>query len=176
MSFFLYPGNKLETLAGICCQLIGNDPGSDPMVQETIVVQTQGMAAYLRQFFARRNGIAANIQMPFPAGFIAGILKQNIPDFEAASEYFSQEQLAWEIFSILQENRAEFPELASFITGTSDAVFKCWQLANRIASLFDRYQIYRYKDEYFPLKHDEWQSRVWRKLQHYSKPQSEQEN
>ncbi len=166
MSFFLYPGNKLETLAGICCQLIGNDPGSDPMAQETIVVQTQGMAAYLRQFFARRNGIAANIQMPFPAGFIAGILKQNIPDFEAASEYFSQEQLAWEIFSILQENRAEFPELASFITGTSDAVFKCWQLANRIASLFDRYQIYRYQDEYFPLKQDEWQSRLWRKLQH----------
>ena len=52
MSFFLYPGNKLETLGGICCRLIGDDPGSDPMAQETIVVQTQGMAAYLRQFFA----------------------------------------------------------------------------------------------------------------------------
>ena len=165
MSFFLYPGNKLETLGGICCRLIGDDPGSDPMAQETIVVQTQGMAAYLRQFFARRNGIAANIRMPFPAGFIAGILKHNIPDFEAASKYFSQEQLAWEIFSILQENKAEFPELAGYIAHPDSAVLKTWQLANRTANLFDRYQIYRYKDEHFPLKHDEWQSRLWRKLQ-----------
>ena len=77
MSFFLYPGNKLEILSGICCRLINDDPGSDPMAFETVVVQTQGMAAYLRQFMAQRSGIAANIRMPFPAGFINDILKKN---------------------------------------------------------------------------------------------------
>ena len=164
MSFFLYPGNKLETLAGVCCQLIGSNPGSDPMEPETIVVPTQGMAVYLRQFFARRNGVAANIDMPFPAGFISGILKKNIDGFDAASKHFSQEYLAWEIFSIFQHECGEFPELAGYIGSSGDAVLKTWQLANRTATLFDRYQIYRYKDEYFPLKNDEWQSRLWRKL------------
>ena len=166
MSFFLYPGNKLETLAGVCCQLIGGNPGSDPMIPETIVVPTQGMAVYLRQFFARRNGVAANIDMPFPAGFISGILKKNIDGFDAAAKHFSQEQLAWEIFSIFQHESEEFPELAGYIGSSNDAILKTWQLANRTATLFDRYQIYRYKDEHFPLKNDEWQSRLWKKLLH----------
>ena len=166
MSFFLYPGNKLEILAGICCRLLGDEPGSDPMIPETIVVPTQGMAVYLRQFFARRNGVAANIDMPFPAGFISGILKKNIDGFDAASKNFSQEQLAWDIFSIFQHESGEFPELAGYIGSSNDAILKTWQLANRTAVLFDRYQIYRYKDEYFPLKNDEWQSRLWKKLLH----------
>ncbi len=163
MSFFLYPGNRLETLAGIYCRRIYCDPGSDPVEQETVVVQTQGMAAYLRQFIARRCGIAANMSMPFPEGFINRVLKANIPEFEKATEHFSQEQLAWEIFSIFQEAPEEFPELAGYLqSGSSD--LHVWQLARSCAALFDRYQIYRYTDKYFPLTGEHWQSRLWKRL------------
>ena len=44
------------------------------------------MAAYLRQFIARRCGIAANMAMPFPEGFINRVLKANISDYEKISE------------------------------------------------------------------------------------------
>ena len=163
MSFFLYPGNQLETLAGIYCRRIFCDPGSDPMEQETVVVQTQGMAAYLRQFIARRCGIAANMAMPFPEGFINRVLKANIPEYEKISEKFSQETLAWQIFSIFQRFPEEFPELAGYLKNGSDELH-LWQLARCTAALFDRYQIYRYTDDHFPLTGEQWQTRLWKKL------------
>lgn len=163
MSFFLYPGNQLETLAGIYCRRIHQDIGSDPMEQETVIVQTQGMAAYLRQFIARSSGIAANISMPFPEGFINRVLKANVEGFDSALEHFSQEQLAWEIFTIFQQVPEEFPELSGYLQGKGGDL-RCWQLARSCAALFDRYQIYRYTDKYFPLTGDHWQSRLWKKL------------
>lgn len=163
MSFFLYPGNRLETLAGIYCRRIFCDPGSDPLEQETVVVQTQGMAAYLRQFIARRCGIAANMAMPFPEGFISRVLKANLPEYEKVSENFSQETLAWQIFAIFQQSPEEFPELAGYLKNGSDELH-LWQLARCTAALFDRYQIYRYTDDYFPLTGEQWQTRLWKKL------------
>ena len=135
------------------------------MEQETVVVQTQGMAAYLRQFIAHRCGVAANMAMPFPDGFISRVLKANVPEFENDSEHFSQEPLAWEIFSIFQRNPEEFPELAGYLQQNGGDLH-IWQLARTTAALFDRYQIYRYTDEYFPLTGDQWQTRLWKKLLH----------
>ena len=135
------------------------------MEQETVVVQTQGMAAYLRQFVAHRCGIAANMAMPFPDGFVSRVLKANVPEFETASEHFSQEPLAWEIFSIFQKNPDEFPELAGYLQQNGGDLH-VWQLARTTAALFDRYQIYRYTDKYFPLTGDQWQTRLWKKLLH----------
>lgn len=163
MSFYLYPGNRLETLAGIYCRRIYRDPGSDPMVQDTVVVQTQGMAAYLRQFTAQECGIAANMAMPFPEGFISGVLKSNVRGFETASENFSQEELAWRIFAVFQHESADFPELENYFKNRSGELH-IWQLARSVAALFDRYQIYRYTDEYFPLTGEHWQTRLWKKL------------
>lgn len=163
MSFFLYPGNQLETLAGIYCRRIHQDPGSDPMAQETVVVQTQGMASYLRQFVAQRCGIAANMSMPFPAEFINRVLKNNVPGYENALEHFSQERLAWEIFNIFRNEPDGFPELSGYLRG-NDSELPCWQLASRTAALFDRYQIYRYTDAFFPLTGEHWQTRLWKKL------------
>ena len=121
------------------------------------------MAAYLRQFIARRCGIAANMAMPFPEGFINRVLKANIPEYEKISEKFSQETLAWQIFSIFQRFPEEFPELAGYLKNGSEELH-LWQLARCTAALFDRYQIYRYTDNHFPLTGEQWQTRLWKKL------------
>ena len=165
MSFYLVPGNKLETLAKCFCETIYcADSAGDPLKYETVVVQTQGMASFLRQYIAGFCGAAVNLDMPFPNGFMERVLSANVPDFAGAKNFFSQEYMAWEIFQILEENKSQgFPELRSFITGR-DCALRQWQLSERVAALFDRYQIYRYQDKYFPLKDEQWQSRLWREL------------
>lgn len=164
MSFYLYPGNKLETLAECYCRTIGNAVRPDPLECETVIVQTQGMAAYLRQYIAAFCGAAVNIDMPFPNGFIEKLLLANCAGFNTARQYFSQEYMAWEIFSILNRRTpGQYPELEAYLAGDNGALH-LWQLSERTAALFDRYQIYRYKDEHFPLCGSSWQARLWNEL------------
>ena len=59
--FYLFTGNKLEILAEKYREHIYEQPVSDPMYDEVVVVQTQGMAAYLKQYLARHSGIAAQL-------------------------------------------------------------------------------------------------------------------
>ncbi len=164
VSFYLYPGNKLETLAECYCRTVGSAVRPDPLERETVIVQTQGMASYLRQYIAAFCGAAVNIEMPFPNGFIEKLLLANTGGFAAARQYFSQEYMAWEIFSILNRRApGEFPELEAYLSGDNGALH-LWQLSGRVAALFDRYQIYRYQDEHFPLHGNSWQARLWNEL------------
>ena len=164
MGFYLYPGNKLETLAECYCRTIGSAVRPDPLESETVIVQTQGMAAYLRQYIAAFCGAAVNIEMPFPNGFIEKLLFANTGGFGTARQYFSQEYMAWEIFSILNRRTpGQYPELEAYLAG-ENGTRNLWQLSERTAALFDRYQIYRYQDEYFPLHGSSWQARLWNEL------------
>ena len=77
MGFYLYTGNRLEVLAEKrLCQDLLKIPLSDPLKSEKIIVQNQGMAAWLKQQIAKHQTICANIEFPFLNIFIDKILKK----------------------------------------------------------------------------------------------------
>ncbi len=142
MRFFLYTGNKLERLAEKFGELIFSSPPADVFAPETVVVQTQGMAAWLKLHLGGDGRIAANFDTPFPVHFIDRTLEALFPAFRADRERFASEQLPWRICQILGEAVERYPELSSYLTPPQPEV-KRWQLACRIAELFDQYRIYR---------------------------------
>lgn len=142
MGFFLYTSNKLEALAGCCADVICGSPQDDPMRPENIVIQTQGMALWLKQFIARKAGIAANIECPFLNNYVEKIVLDAFPDISFDSAKISPSVMSWRIYGILSENPEAYFVLDSYIRGDRPDLRR-FQLSCRIAEIFDQYQIFR---------------------------------
>ncbi len=141
--FHLYTGNKLETLAAEFARRVYLDAPPDPFRPETVVVQTQGISAWLKLFLAEHTPVAANLETPFLNNFITRILLRCTRGAMAEElERFSPEVLPFRIFHLLDAAPEKWPELAGYLRGGKPEVRR-WQLAERIAGLFDQYQVYR---------------------------------
>ena len=170
MSFQLYTSNKLEKLAELFAEKIYLRPLSDPFVPEMVVVQTQGMAAYLKQSLAQRAPVAANVETPFLNHFFNRTLARLWPkSFAQDAEASSERMLRWRIDAILAERGEAYPEIASYFNSEARRLNR-WQLAGRIAQLFDQYQIYRadvlrhWRDGGGTERRIDWQRRLFLEL------------
>ena len=61
MSLILYKSNRLEILARHLVEHTLQSPLSSPFLSEQIIVQTQGMAQWLKLELCQRQGILANV-------------------------------------------------------------------------------------------------------------------
>ena len=144
MGFYLYTGNKLERLADAFCSRVYMRPGREWLIPETVVVQTQGMAAWLRLKLAESSPVAANLDFPFLNAFISSVFERVFPGYHDAVRSLSRERMTWNLFHIFMDHPETYPELEKYFlhdTGAKD--LKKYQLAEKIAGLFDQYQIYR---------------------------------
>ncbi len=147
MSFQLYTGNKLESLAHLFRERIYRCPPPDLFTPETVVLQTRGMADYLTAVLGSDGGIAANLELPFLDHFVGGVMRQSFDAglrerFRRDAVLFAPETLLWRIARILEENPGEYPEFSGYLTGF-DRMRRLLQLSREVAVVFDRCQIYR---------------------------------
>ncbi|HPJ66996.1 MAG TPA: exodeoxyribonuclease V subunit gamma [Desulfobacteraceae bacterium] len=161
----LHTSNRLERLADKLTDLIST-PLASPFEKETIVVQSKGMERWLSMEIARRCGVCANIRFPFPNGFVYEIFKETIPDFTETSSY-DPRIMAWKIMDLIPsliQNHA-FRTLKNYLKNTKD-LLKRYQLAERIADIFDQYLLFRPEMIFKWEKGEEnhWQAMLWREL------------
>ena len=62
-------GNRLEQLAAVVAQWLRSDP-LPPLVHEVFLVQSHGMAEWLKMALAHDGGICAAARMELPARFV----------------------------------------------------------------------------------------------------------
>ena len=176
----LHTSNRLETLARRLAEAL-QKPLRSALQPEVVVVQSQGMARWLKLELAGRHGICANCSFPFPKVFCAQALGANAasPGAELALD---REVMFWEMLRLLPEllPQPEFSPLKSYLADPAD-VRKRFQLSSQIANLFDQYLVFRpdlilawdqgelsaadLKDSH----HELWQAALWRRL-HQEKP------
>lgn len=169
MNFHLYTGNRLETLADRFLEEVYDRPLSDPFRAETIMVQSPGMAAWLKQHIGSRRPVAANINFPFLNNMISNLLA-DAPGGDEDRKLFTPEVMTWRIYALLTPANLEgsLKELSSYIRG-ENAGLKRFQLAGKIAYAFDQYQIYRpellvlWEKNIFG-RDEQWQAELWRML------------
>ena len=164
MSFTLYKSNRLENLAR---QLAGEtlrSPLSSPFTTEQIIVPTQGLAQWLKLEFARRHGIAANLELPFPRAFFFGLMGKML-SAEVRAGLIEPEALTWRLMEKLEPLLVQpaFGEIKNYLTNAPDPRRK-FQLAERIAGLFDQYSVYRphWIDAWQRGQETHWQAQLWR--------------
>ena len=141
------------------------------MAPETLVIQNMGMARWLSQQLARVQGIAANVDFTVPARVVWRIYRLWLPDM-TDGDGFDKETLQWKVMKILGEVSApghsegeRFRELLRYFEEDPAGV-KRFQLAGRIAEVFDRYLVCRTEMllAWEAGEGADWQAELWRRV------------
>ncbi len=147
--FMVVHGNHPEALRDLMLAWIARHPLA-PLEDEVMLVQSNGVAQWLKLSLARDAaeggcGIAAALAMQLPSRFIwqayrAVLGAANVP----AASPFDKPLLVWRLMRMLPALLAEsvFAPLRRFLARDDD-LRKRHQLAERLADLFDQYQVYR---------------------------------
>jgi len=161
----VYHSNRLEALVEELARITAA-PLVDPFQPEIIVVQNQGMARWIAQQLAQRNGIGARLDFPLPARFLWRVLQAWLPDAPDANR-FDKGPLLWRVCKQLPEllDRPAFASLVRYLADDASGL-KLYQLAQRVADLFDQYLVFRLDLvldwEQGADRH--WQAVLWRAL------------
>ena len=133
----LYTSNRLESL----CQSLAENirrPEHGVFGKEFIITQSAGMNAWMKTELAQRNGVFANFEFQNQDGFFAGIYKLL---FEERLQN-NVDSVKYKIYGFLSSEDFinEFKNVASYYENSD---LRRFQLAAKIADLFDQYQLYR---------------------------------
>ncbi|WP_447642416.1 MULTISPECIES: exodeoxyribonuclease V subunit gamma [Chitinophagaceae] len=171
MSLHLEVSNSLEILSDRLIEKIRQGK-KNVFTPITIVTQTEGMNLWLREYIAKKMGIAANIHFITPNDIVFRIFQLL---GGAYKETISRESLIWILYKVLGEREfaQQFPEQISYFQNpVSERDRKRMGMATKMADLFDQYQIYRQniitKWNNAPVKsyyrYDDWQEYLWKKI------------
>jgi len=139
----VYHSNALDVLKGLLVRHIQQAPLQDPFAAETILVQSPGMAQWLKLELAQALGIAASLEFPLPASFLWKTFTEVLEGVPERSA-FNKEAMTWKLMLLLPpllEDEA-FAPLQSYLTDDDQGI-KRYQLCARVADVFDQYLMYR---------------------------------
>ena len=192
----LFTSNRLEILADQLAKVLAV-PLASPLAAEVIIVQSRGMERWLSLEIARLQGICANIRFPFPKAFVEESFVAVLGGATVA-ETFTPDVMTWKVMKLLPSflDHPGFEQIRRYLkrktsplpvlAGENDAdsqsgdaedglpvavnALKRFQLAERIARLFDQYLIFRPEmmtawEKGKTVRDDEiWQCELWRAL------------
>ncbi|WP_037442979.1 exodeoxyribonuclease V subunit gamma [Shewanella mangrovi] len=174
--FKLIQSNKMELLSATLADQIRTPlPGQSPLSAEQILVQSPGMSTWLRLEIAKHNSIAAGLEFPLPSSFIWQLCHALLPDVPKENA-FTKESMTWKLLSLLPQLIAQplYAPLQRYLSAeSSQPELKRYQLAARIADIFDQYLVYRpdwiaaweANEQPFALSSEQaWQAELWRQL------------
>lgn len=172
-------GNQMEQLRAAVFQWLRNHP-LGALEPEIFLVQSNGVAEWLKIALAEEIGICAASRVALPARFLwdayRGMLgRERVPPISA----FDKGPLTWRLMRLLPTLLADpvFAPLRHFLAdGEAE---RRLQLAERLADLFDQYQVYRAdwlddwaagrdqlrnaRGDVTPLPDEQrWQGQLWR--------------
>lgn len=188
--FMVVHGNRLDDLRSLVVSWMRRYPLA-PLENEIALVQSNGIAQWLKLALAEDSrdddlggcGIAAAIDVQLPGSFMWQLYRKVLGREEIPEvSLLDKAPLTWRLMRLLPAliERPHFEPLRRFLTDDSD-LRKRYQLAERLADLFDQYQVYRadwLKDwaagehtlnsargERKPLAPgNRWQAELWRAL------------
>lgn len=188
--FMVVHGNRLDDLRSLVVSWMRRYPLS-PLENEIALVQSNGIAQWLKLALAEDAeeddlggcGIAAAIDVQLPGSFMWQLYrlvlgKDEIP----AASLLDKAPLTWRLMRLLPAliDQPHFEPLRRFLTADTD-LRKRYQLSERLADLFDQYQVYRadWLEDWAAGKHQLrnvrgeaksltpancWQAELWRAL------------
>lgn len=157
----LHRSNRVERLLDALTGVV-EPPLPDPLQPECIVVSSRGMNTWLSMQLSERLGVWAGGQFPFPRRFVDDLFAKVAPQGPAWTD---PQQLLWPILAELPEllRTPPFIELRRFVE-RDDTGRHLFQLAHRIAHVFDQYPVFRPEMVlgWDAGAEDHWQAVLWR--------------
>ncbi len=188
--FMVVHGNRLDELRSLVVSWMRRYPLA-PLENEIALVQSNGIAQWLKLALAEDAededlggcGIAAAVDVQLPGSFMWQLYRTVLGREEIPlTSLLDKAPLTWRLMRLLPEmiDRPHFEPLQRFLTVDAD-MRKRYQLSERLADLFDQYQVYRadwledwaagrhqlrsVRGEIRPLSPANiWQAELWRAL------------
>lgn len=136
-------GNRTETLAETVFSWLRAHP-LGALEQEVVLVQSNGMAEWFKMGMAQSLGVCAAARVELPARFLWRTYRQVLGAAAVPRQSpLDKTALTWRLMRQLPECAAQggYEAIAGFLSpGDPERLL---QLAERLADLFDQYQIYR---------------------------------
>ncbi|MHC8304063.1 exodeoxyribonuclease V subunit gamma [Pseudomonas sp. PB3P13] len=150
--FMVVHGNRLDELRSLVVSWMRRYPLA-PLENEIALVQSNGIAQWLKLALAEDPedddsggcGIAAAIDVQLPGSFMWQLYRTVLGREEIpVNSLLDKAPLTWRLMRLLPQliNQPHFEPLQRFLTHDTD-LRKRYQLAERLADLFDQYQVYR---------------------------------
>lgn len=171
----IHQSNHCESLtAALLRQLAAGE--RDPFSADTIIVPSAALRRWLSLAIAEREGICTQVHFDFLAQWLWRQIARLVPGVAERSP-FAPSSLAWRIWAAFDDAGfvAAHARLAGYLA-KADAVMR-YELAQRVATLFDRYLTYRsdwlqaWADGRSVLPasshgavDESWQAALWRRL------------
>ncbi|MCB1051867.1 MAG: exodeoxyribonuclease V subunit gamma [Acidobacteria bacterium] len=162
MAFYLWRSNRLENLLAPFFGLMTE--WHDPFRKEWVVVQNPGVSTWLSEQGARHFSVWAQVRYLYPRHAIEQLIQQSHPEY--APNPFDLDRLTWSLYAELPAflHLPEFAKVAAYLADGDP--LKRYQLARKLADLFDQYPLYRADrvQAWEQGKESHWQAVLWRKL------------
>ncbi|MFJ4194766.1 exodeoxyribonuclease V subunit gamma [Pseudomonas sp. NPDC089534] len=151
-AFMVVQSNSLDELRSLVVSIMRRYPLA-PLDNEIALVQSNGIAQWLKLALAEDPdgddsggcGIAAAIDVQLPGSFMWQLYRTVLGRDEIpAKSLLDKAPLTWRLMRLLPQviERPHFEPLQRFLTRDTD-LRKRYQLCERLADLFDQYQVYR---------------------------------
>ncbi len=167
----LYPANRIENLVLLFDRIL-QLPVGNPLAEEIVIVQNQGMRHWLSMKLANLSGVCMNLRFLLPAQYFwqqinALVNSRDIP----GPSLYNREVMRWRLDALLASDAVRAEPLCREATGywyrdgKGDAL-KRGQLAAQLADLFEQYLIYRpdWIAAWDGGDTPHWQAWLWRQL------------
>jgi len=148
----VYPSNKMEDLVQLlkAVQAYRGDSLKNVLLPDTILVESKGMQHWLNLELAKIQGIAMNYQFQMPGSFIWELARTMLGSEQVPRQSgYRREVLAWRLDAIMSSGEfIDNPlchQACHYWAGDSSQAdsLKRFQLATRLADLFEQYMLFR---------------------------------
>lgn len=179
--FIAAHSHRLEDLTEVAVNLMARYPLA-PLQEDVLLVQSNGIAQWLKMQLASTTGIATMLDVTLPARFVwrayRAVLGDDIPRYSP----YDKDRLRWRLLRLLpglMANDPLFSALKHYVANDGDQR-KSFQLADKLADLLDQYQVYRaewldawaqgqdvilHRAQAHPIEPEQrWQPALWRAL------------
>jgi exodeoxyribonuclease V gamma subunit len=189
--FIAFHSNRAEDLAEVVISWIRRHP-LNPLEEEIILVQSNGMAEWVKMELARMAGVCAATRVELPSRFLWRTYRQVLGrDAVPSDSPLDKVPMIWRLMQLLPAllTEPDFAPVAGFLK--ADEPDRTLQLASKLADLFDQYQNYRADwlaawalgHDHFVLANGTvaklppeqcWQPQLWRAVLQTLAPQQQQ--
>jgi exodeoxyribonuclease V gamma subunit len=172
--FYVHRADRADRLLGSLADILAN-PLEDPFTTELVAVPTRGIERWLSQQLSASlgarehgDGVCANVAFPSPRELVDELIA-TVTGIAPEQDPWSPRRLLWPLLETIDEQLSEpwLDMLCAHLDNARGERSRRLRVARHLASLYDRYALYRPElvNGWLSSAPDEhWQARLWRHL------------
>lgn len=168
--FYLHVSNRTENLLRHIAEVIQVDKQPNLFAPELFLIQSQGMERMVAQTMADEFRSFCNFRFFLPLDFLAFVA--GALELGSSPDAFQRQILTWRLETLLRDIGDDVYQPLHYYLSGENVALKRFQLARRLAHIFDQYQVMRsgmlarWEKGQRSTDHpaEGWQMDLWRRL------------